>query len=594
MMRWIRPAGVLGFLALVLIVAGVWWLVSGWLLKASIETVGTRLVGARVELHSADLTLFPMGFHLRGLQVANPEQPMQNLVEVASASGTVEPVKLLFGQIIIDELTGEGVRFNTPRKTSGAIRKAPEAAKPSVGERLSGALQGAKGKLPTVDEILAREKLTTTARIDDLKDSEKTQRARVAEAVKSLPDDKKLKAYEQRVNELTGGKISSLGDLQQRRTQLQKLKDDIQHDRDAVVAAREHITEAKQTLSSQFAALKDAPGEDLARIRQRYGLGAAGVSNLTRLLFGDNAKQWFDTIQTWYGRLERLLPSGEAAPQPLRPKRGEGHFVRFPTAHPLPDFLVRHARASTELPMGKIAVTLTDVTPQPQVLGRPMRLDGSGRDLPRAKAVHVSGTFDHVNPKAATDLVKWSVAGWRVADLPLSKADALPLSLAAAQVDITGNAKLSGGALDAAVDSRFAAAQWSSTATQGVAAQVVDALSGIKTFTVQGKAAGTLQSPSLSLSSNLDEQIKGAVLAKLKGKESALEQKLRARLDGQVEQAAGPYKDQVAVLTDTQGTLQTRLGRLNDMLKAQLQSAVKSQEDKGKEKLKEKLKGLGF
>lgn len=596
MTRWIRPTGVLGFVALLAVVIGTWWLLSGWLLKMSIESIGTRLVGARVQVDSANLTFSPLGFHLRRLQVTDPDKPMQNMVEVASVGGTVEPWKLFFGHVIIDDMTAEGMSFNTPRKTSGAIRKAAKTiAQPGERGAALNALQAVKKKLPSVDEIMQREQLITVKRVNDLRESEKTQRARVEQAIKALPDEGALKAYKRQIDELTGAKVQSLSDLQRSQEQLKTLKDQLRKDKAAVEDARKQIAEAKQALTTQFAALKEAPLQDLRHIREQYGLSAAGASSLTRLVFGDEAQKWFDVIRTWYGRIVRLLPSGPAAPQPARPPRGEGHFIHFHELRPLPDFLIRRASASATVPVGVFAVTLQDVTPQPQVLGRPARLDARGQNLPNARAAHLTGVFDHVNPDHPKDSVDWQVSDWRVTGARVTQSDALTLTLANAMVNVTGSAGLTGGTLDADAGAAFHGAQWTSQAKQDWAAQLASALSSIKSFDVRGKMLGSLDSPSLSLQSNLDEQIKAAVLDKLKTQGSELERKLKARLSAQVDQATGPYDKEIAAITDTQGTLQSRLNQLDGLLKAELQSAVKSQQDKAKKKLEDKLKkGLGF
>ena len=528
MTRWIRPTGVLGFVALLAVVIGTWWLLSGWLLKMSIESIGTRLVGARVQVDSANLTFSPLGFHLRRLQVTDPDKPMQNMVEVASVGGTVEPWKLFLGHVIIDDMTAEGMSFNTPRKTSGAIRKAAKTiAQPGERGAALNALQAVKKKLPSVDEIMQREQLITVKRVNDLRESEKTQRARVEQAIKALPDEGALKAYKRQIDELTGAKVQSLSDLQRSQEQLKTLKDQLRKDKAAVEDARKQIAEAKQALTTQFAALKEAPLQDLRHIREQYGLSAAGASSLTRLVFGDEAQKWFDVIRTWYGRI--------------------------------------------------------------------VRLDARGQNLPNARAAHLTGVFDHVNPDHPKDSVDWQVSDWRVTGARVTQSDALTLTLANAMVNVTGSAGLTGGTLDADAGAAFHGAQWTSQAKQDWAAQLASALSSIKSFDVRGKMLGSLDSPSLSLQSNLDEQIKAAVLDKLKTQGSELERKLKARLSAQVDQATGPYDKEIAAITDTQGTLQSRLNQLDGLLKAELQSAVKSQQDKAKKKLEDKLKkGLGF
>jgi hypothetical protein len=61
-----------------------------------------------------------------------------------------------------------------------------------------------------------------------------------------------------------------------------------------------------------------------------------------------------------------------------------------------------------------------------------------------------------------------------------------------------------------------------------------------------------------------------------------------------VEKAAGPYKDQLVYLNNTEVTVEQRINQLDEMLKAELKSAVDSKKQEASDKLKDQLKGLKF
>ena len=77
-------------------------------------------------------------------------------------------------------------------------------------------------------------------------------------------------------------------------------------------------------------------------------------------------------------------------------------------------------------------------------------------------------------------------------------------------------------------------------------------------------------------------------------KQAELEQKLKTRLNEEVAKAAGPHQDQLAFLTKTEGTVEQRINQLDEMLKAELKSAVDTKKQEAKDKLKDQLKGLKF
>ena len=83
MKQWIRWQGLGVFVIVVIIVFGFWYLFIDGIVERAIEQQATKAVGAKVDLESADLTLFPAGLRLIRLQVTNPDEPMRNAVEIS-------------------------------------------------------------------------------------------------------------------------------------------------------------------------------------------------------------------------------------------------------------------------------------------------------------------------------------------------------------------------------------------------------------------------------------------------------------------------------------------------------------------------------
>jgi len=494
-------------------------------------------------------------------------------------------------------MSATGVRLNTERKTSGAIKKstAETTSQQADAEKSALDLSAAKEKLPSVDEILARESLSTLEKTRAFEDRIKSGRADFENNLAVLPDETKLKQHEQRIKELTESNIKSVEELNQRKQDLDKLKDDIRADRDAIVKLRDQLKNAKGELNQQYGALKKAPNEDWNRLKSRYGLNATGAGNITSLLFGDNAQIWLNRILAWTEQAQRLLPSGgEEAPQPVQPQRGTGHFVNFATTNPLPNFLIRKAKLGLELTAGNIDLEIKDATHQPDILGRPMRLHAAGSQLQNAEDIKIDGVIDHVKPGATKDTITWSLNGLKMADVSISKSSSFPLTLTSALANFKGDFEIEDQVLTANVDAKFNNANWSSTATEGWTGRVAKSLTSIHQFNLEGELQGTLNSPSLSLRSDLDQQLKQAVAGQLKSAQSELETKFKARLNDEVASIAGPYKDQLAFLTDKESSLDQRINNLDKMLKAELKSAADTKKQEAEDKLKEKLKGLKF
>lgn len=600
--RWLRPAGVFGFVALCGILVLFWLFAVDWMLRVAIERGGTAVLGARVDLGSAKLTLVPMGFKLTRLQLTNPDKPMENIFELASASGRLDLEKMLVGHVIVDELTGEGLRFHTPRKYSGAIERSiqPDDTNASESKAMpdfGAELTAFKDSLPSVDEVLANEKLATLDRVGALKERVQKERIELDRDLANLPDEKRLKAHGDKIVTLSQAEIKSVEDLQARKSELDMVKKDILRDKKALLELRAQLKTMKDGMAADFAALKELPQADLALLRSRYSLGGEGTSGLARMLFGNQITHWLGLLQSWYQRVAPWLPQsgdGEAGPTEIQSVRGTGRFVHFSTAQRLPDFLVRRASIDARLERGSVHFAARDLTHQPQILGRPLKIDAAGTDLSNVKRIAMSGTLDHTDIDKPTDTLNWSVQSWNLTDIVLSSSISFPMSVKQAIADMTFTTALNGGELEVDGVATFRDATLSSSALDGLSGRVAKVLMGIRDFDLAVTITGPFTAPDIELRSNLDTKLKDVLGGQLNEKRAELEQKLKSRLNGEVERIAGPYQDRLKAIAQSENTLDQRIAKLEEMLKAEVSSIADSKKEAVKDNLKDKLKGFNF
>ena len=101
-MKWIRWRGLVAFVIISAVVSVFWFFLIDRIIERYIEKAGTSIVGAKVELEKADLSLFPMGLTLTGLQVTDPGSPMRNAVEAERIAFLMDAVNLLMRKVTID------------------------------------------------------------------------------------------------------------------------------------------------------------------------------------------------------------------------------------------------------------------------------------------------------------------------------------------------------------------------------------------------------------------------------------------------------------------------------------------------------------
>ena len=127
-MKWIRWKALLPLtVVLVLIAVGVYFYLDP-AVRRGVEHAGTEAAGAKVDLASARVGLRDGSVTLRGLAVTDPARPMTNLFEVDEIVLRAELLPALERKVVIDTMAVRGMRFGTPRKTSGALPARADSA----------------------------------------------------------------------------------------------------------------------------------------------------------------------------------------------------------------------------------------------------------------------------------------------------------------------------------------------------------------------------------------------------------------------------------------------------------------------------------
>lgn len=340
--RWIRWPGVIAFAVVTVLLAAVWWLLVDGLIECAIERAGTQAVGAKVELAAADLTLIPLGLTLSGLQVTDPDAPMTNAVEVSRISFLMDGLNLLRRKVIVNEMTVDGVRFGTLRKTSGAIGKQePEITRKAA--RTKFVLPSAQ--IPDVKEILAKEELQSLKLAETLRADIKAEQDRWKQQMAELPNKAKFDEYKQRLDKVKSAGKGGLGGIVGGVGEAAAIQKDISQDLDKITTAKKTFDNNLAQLRKRLDEVTKAPEEDLRRIRDKYALSPQGLASMSSALIMGPLGEKIETALRWYSpethvRINALEATARAlefenlAPKPIVFGR---HLIALGIA-PGPDF----------------------------------------------------------------------------------------------------------------------------------------------------------------------------------------------------------------------------------------------------------------
>lgn len=576
MTRWIRWGG----LAVFVVVAGLllvfWLLFVDGIVERAIEDQGTRLIGARVELDEADLSLIPAGLTLSGLQVTSPDEPMTNAVEIARVAVNLDGLNLLRRKVIVEELSAEGVRLGTPRETSGAIEARPREEEDEAPAGGGGATFTMPSfEIPDVDTILANEDLETLKLIDELKTDFEAARETWARRLNELPGKETFDEYRARIEQLQkatkGGVGGALGGL----SEAQSIKEDLQKDLAALKGAKADFHGQLGSLEARLDRVKKAPQADLRRLRDKYSLSPQGLANLSETLLGQVIGSWVRRGAAWYDRLEPVLErakqagAAEDGPEVVKPLRAGGVDVRFKETDPLPDFLIRRAAVSLELGLGDIAGRIENVTPDQDVLGEPLTFAFSGEQLEGVRSLSLRGIMDHIDPLSANDRVNLDAVGYRIQDLAVSKQASWPVTVTRGLADLKVRAAIQGEAVKANIRSDLRSLDISA-GTDGESNKLTRALSSaieaVSALDVEADVVGTLRDYDLRIRSDLDKILRQAAGKLVKDLSAGLTKDLSAAIQDKVQ---GPLKEltqRAGGLEALEGEMAKRLTQGNDLL----------------------------
>jgi uncharacterized protein (TIGR03545 family) len=535
MTKWLRWQGLIVFGVISLLLFLFWFIFVDMLVKRSIEKTGTHVVGAKVELAKADVHLIPLGITLKNLQITNPDNPMSNAVEAGRINFSIDSLNLLKRKIIIDTMAMEGVRFNTHRKTSGAVTLQAKDKQPlgKPAETPPAASGFPFFQIPDVHEILAREKLESLDQIKNLRGEIDTAKADWEKRLAEAPDKNTFEQYQTRAKKIKKGSKGVSGALSMAKD-LKKLRKDVSKDLKRLKNIKKNFNQDKELLKKKLDQLKSAPQQDMDRILNTYNLSTDGIGNVSQLLFGEKIG---DTVQKaifWYGKLNPLLTNvgpRDKKDTAEKPDRGKGVHVQFKEIAPLPDLLVRQVNVSMIIPAGDIKGEIQKLTIDQAILGMPLVFNFSGDKLEGIQSINIEGSLDHIDPNNVKDRMSVAVQQYRVKDFKLSASDNLPITVKNGLALLNLTAALHEDMLDADVQVTMDAVTLETENTAGgnqLQQALHAALAGVSTFFVNARVTGPLDNYKVKMTSDLDKILKNAVGRQIKNLTSEFQDKLRA------------------------------------------------------------------
>ena len=516
--------------------------------KWAIESEGSKQVGAKVEVDSVDIKFYPTHVALNGLTVANPKEPMRNLMQSEKVSADVDIKALLKKQVIADQVLLSGLQMHTQRSTPGTLDGSMPPPKPEQKEGLPSI------ELPDASAIMDEEKAIVQAEVEEIEAGFKAIQNRWEEKSQNMPEEAQVEEYKQRWEELKEqnmvvrlqGAKELRDDIKAELKQYKSFNKDLQAD----------IAEV-QALAKRAANLPKAQSQ---RIASKYGLDQ-GTDGMLRFLLGDDATAMVQSGLTLYKQTMAELSKPPAEPEPST----EGGELPV-------NILIREILIDGYQMVGeeKLAYSgeIRDVTDNQDYWNKPITMAIKGGMAEKSQLL-IDGVFDQ-RDDILKSVLTMGLEQLSLNGVALSQNPALPLTLEQGIADIAANFSIEGDSLSGSVDGLVNQVKLLvANAAEGnpTMQRLASALEGVNQLVMDLNVKGSVNDPIIRLKSNLDRILGDVLGEELKGRVDELKVELQDKLQSQ-------YGDQLASLQQKKDILGQYSQLLGDR-EAALQAVMK-------------------
>lgn len=559
-MKIFRWKAIVPMVLLLGLVAGLWTLYVDTAIRRALEFVGTEVVGAKVEVGSARLRLRHADLVLTGIQVTNPNAPMTNLIEVPEIRASLNGRALLMKKVVVESLAVQGVRFGTPRQTSGALENpSPEAG--AVTRRVldwAGSipiptldLQGIVGtvvRIPAVDADSLRTPRQARAIVATGDSLEAALTAEI-QGLDPRPTVDSGRALVTRIQAADFRRMTPV-QLAQAANEVRTMIGRVSAMKTRLDSATMRATRGVGVLRAGVEGLDDARRADLAFVRGLVKLPSFDAPDVSMAMFGPLVTDRLKPVMYWAQVAERYVPPGLDPRRRTGPKRlrKSGTTFDFPLEHSWPKFLVE--RAVMDLAIGGRTVAsgsytaeASGVTTEPAVYGRPLSFRARRTSTVGPRDLNIGGTIDRTGRLALDSMQalvpRIAIPAFTIPNtnvrVDLGDTSVMQLALTRAGTELQGIWRVNSDAVSwsragdtaVAADAPLGSKAWA----EGL---IWRAVSRIPRVELEARITGPLNRPSLALSSNIGDAVAASIRGVLGAELQRAEAQIRAKVDSMV------------------------------------------------------------
>lgn len=576
----IRWPGLAAFAVIVGLLVAFSWLLLDSILRWSMERSLGALNGAEVNIERVEHTWSPLGVRVIGVQMTDPAAPQQNRLLVGDVQGTLNVEQLLLGRLHFEQVVASGIRVDQPRASAGEVYQAP--SQEDVKDWAGDALAALNLEVPNVDEVVARIDLKTPAAVAQAQANFTDIKQRLEAARVNLPSEAAIADYQSQLKALNEGDMGDLTKLAERKQKFDQLRAKFAEDRQKIAEFKQLMTDLKATVEADLKALREAPQQDLERAQQLLQLNGEGLAEITTVLFGEQMRQWSHYVLLAYEQLAPLLNRAGTVEE-IQPQRGEGVWFSFAGSGSAPEFLIKQAVTEFEIAGTVIAVDWENITHQHELLGQPTVYTARASNSQRWDSLQLNGELSLLDA-GVNARQQWQLSGVQMAQLGLSDQPQFMAEIVSTLLDSEGRVAIRNGVLEGDSTVRLNQLSINASAENKWAQVVASALNDLQQLDMQVGVSGAMTAPQLSLRSDLDRQLGGALKSAAMDLGKAELAQFSSGLQQQTAGLLGNGEADLELINSLLGSAESRDAQLQELLESKLQESLQDQ-------LKDRLRG---
>jgi len=605
MFRW---KGIIFLVVIAAIIIVLSFLLTDRWLENKLESIGSSVVGAKVEIDGLDFSIFSVQVRWQRIQVTDPKNTWKNMFETGVSDFNMEFWPLLSKKIIVENVQVTGFRTYTDRKTDGAIPKPPKEEEKSepgfISKTISNLSTKASGAAQTqftsykqkvnVDSVLALLNIQSVKKIDSLKTDLSGKYASWDQRFGQWNPEKSIQEIETNVKSLDINKIKTIDQAQA----ALKSVEDVRNSADKLTAEFQSI---KKDLLSDLNTARSAMGQaddwirsDYDRARSLAKLPDLSMRNIGTMIFGqglvNQVNQYLGYVETARGYAASMKSEKPAKEE--EPPRLKGQDIYFYNPNARPDFWIRQILLSGETNDGmQLEGKVLHVVSDQRFINRPTEFQvHAGKET--AASLDVSGVFNYLGAEPVEQF-KATYKGFSMANTKLTDSPFLPNKLSKGSGSIYASLDITGESLSSEI--KFVATALEFDFSRPADSKnyfekiVQDIVRKITLIDMIAKIQSKGDDLSVSINSNLDDLF----MANLKSLLSEEVEKAKKLIQDRIDKEVGRYRAELdKMIREKEAMLNNQLKKYEDQINEKL-AMVDTKKKEIEKKIEDEKNKLG-